>query len=267
MNTQKATRTIYDYPLYYDILFGWDRDAEANFYDTAFQHHGAPRGGSIIETGCGTGQVAVRLAKHEWHVTGLDKRPEMLTFLEKTASESGVTVQTVCADMTDFTLRELQDGAYCPMSSFRILPDDQAALSHLRAIANVLRLGGTYILDMAFEESSVRDVESSEDGWVMHRGNIKVRTEGEKIYVEDTGRAINMILSWGSESKLRKYSSGEFINLVKKTSAFAIEAWHPPAQKTKEGVDIFDIEHRKDPPVTGRAMVVLKRPLVTHINL
>jgi len=64
MNTQKVKRTIYDYPLYYDILFGWDRNAEANFYDTAFQHHGAPRGGNIIEIGCGTGQAAVRLAKH-----------------------------------------------------------------------------------------------------------------------------------------------------------------------------------------------------------
>ncbi len=229
MNTPKAKQTIYDYPLYYDILFGWNRDAEANFYDTAFQHHGAPRGGSIIEIGCGTGQVAARLAQHGWQVTGLDKRQEMLDFLEKAANESGVTVQTVCADMIDFTLRELQDGAYCPMSSFRILPDDRTALSHLCTTANVLRPGGIYILDMAFEEPSVCDVEDSEDGWTMHRGNIEVRAEGEDIYVEDTGRDLNMVLSWG-EPALRKYSSDAFISLVKKTGAFSIEAWDTSQQ-------------------------------------
>ena len=257
MNTQKAKQTIYDYPLYYDILFGWDRDAEAKFYDTAFQHHGASRGDSIIEIGCGTGQIAVRLAKLGWQVIGLDKRPEMLDFLEKAANGFDVTVRTMCADMVDFTLGESQDSAYCPMSSFRILPDEPSALSHLCAIANVLRPGGTYILDMAFENYNVCDVESSDDGWVMCRGNIEVRAEGEKIYVEDIGRATNMILNWG-ESTLRKYSSGEFINLVKKTGAFAIEAWYPQARESNEGISIFDIEYRKEPPVTGRAMVVLK---------
>jgi len=191
-------------------------------------------------------------------VTGLDNRPEMLDFLEKAAGESGVTLQTVCADMTDFTLGELQDGSYCPMSSFRILPDAQAALSHLRAVANVLHPGGTYILDMAFEEPSVCDVEDSWDGWTMRRDNIEVRAEGKEIYVEDTGRDLNMVLSWG-EAALREYSSNAFINLVKKTDAFSIEAWHPPVQQDKDGVDIFDIKHQKAPPVNERAMVVLKR--------
>lgn len=33
--------SIYDHPLYYDVLFGWDRSHEASFYHGALLHHGA----------------------------------------------------------------------------------------------------------------------------------------------------------------------------------------------------------------------------------
>ena len=32
--------SVYDFPEYYDILFGWDRDHEARVYTDAFARHG-----------------------------------------------------------------------------------------------------------------------------------------------------------------------------------------------------------------------------------
>ncbi len=54
--------SIYDFPLYYDVLFGWDRDTEASFYDSTLRRYGVPAGGRVLEVACGTGQVALRLA-------------------------------------------------------------------------------------------------------------------------------------------------------------------------------------------------------------
>ena len=55
--------TIYDHPLYYDILFGWDRDAEAGFYTSLFATYGVVPGDRVLELACGTGQIARRLAR------------------------------------------------------------------------------------------------------------------------------------------------------------------------------------------------------------
>jgi hypothetical protein len=45
---------------------------------------------------------------------------------------------------------------------------------------------------------------------------------------------------------------------VETTSAFTIEECYPPFE-LNQGIDIFDIENPKKPPIIGRAMVVLKR--------
>ena len=57
-----AGQSIYDYPLYYDILFGWQRDAEAARYASIFQGCGAALGSRMLEMGRGTGQIGLRLA-------------------------------------------------------------------------------------------------------------------------------------------------------------------------------------------------------------
>lgn len=159
--------------------------------------------------------------------------------------------------MTDFTLGHVHDGTYCPLSSFRILSDTQAALSHLHAVAHVLRPGGPYILDMAFEDRIAPDLESPSEEWTMRRGNVEVRAESGRIYVQDGDRGIRMVLDWGEN--LRRYRSATFIELVRQSGVFAVEAWYPQTRKTKDGISIFDIQQWEQPPLIGRTMVALKR--------
>ncbi len=83
-------KTIYDYPVYYDILFGWDRSKEAGLYHAAFERSGVRAGARILEVACGTGQVARRLARRGWRVTGLDLKPGMLAFLHESAAREGL---------------------------------------------------------------------------------------------------------------------------------------------------------------------------------
>ena len=46
------SETIYDHPLYYDVLFGFDRSREAEFYDRTFARCGIARGEPILEVAC-----------------------------------------------------------------------------------------------------------------------------------------------------------------------------------------------------------------------
>ena len=97
-----SRETIYDHPLYYDILFGWDRSVEANFHAHTFERLGVR--GPVLEVACGTGQVALRLARRGLAVTGLDWSPAMLAFLERRAAEEGLQVARICSDMTSFSV-------------------------------------------------------------------------------------------------------------------------------------------------------------------
>jgi len=255
---KNAEKTIYDYPLYYDVLFSWDRDDEADFYDAVFHHSGLGDDDKIIEVGCGTGQVAIRLAERGWRVAGLDKRQPMLAYLERAAAKARVTALTICADMSGFTTNELFDGACCPMSSFRLLPDDQAAASHLRAMTRAVRHGGVYVLDMAFAAPDAPEITPSVGTWTMKRGGITVSAEEDKVRVEDLDRGIGMVVGWG-EGPLREYTSEHFCRLVEAVGAFAVTGWHPVHRTTEDGISVFDVRCQTRPPVVGRTMVVLKR--------
>jgi len=87
-----ASETIYDHPLYYDILFGWDRSKEADIYHRMFERCGVNVGERLLEVACGSGQVAIRLAQQGWQVTGLDISPRMLAFLRGRAVAEGFEV-------------------------------------------------------------------------------------------------------------------------------------------------------------------------------
>ncbi len=247
--------SIYDYPLYYEILFGWDRDLEADFYDAALRHYGAPASGRIAEIGCGPGQIGVRLARRGWGVIGLDLSRGMLDLFEQRATEAGVKVETACADMASFDLGVPLDGAYCPLSSFRML-DDASARLHLRATAAALKPGGVYILDLSFEAPG-EDQGEEMDQWVMRRGPIEVAARLEGIEVMDDARGTSLALEWGPE--LRPYTVAAFAALVEESGPLALESCHPEVGQTEDEISYFEIERTIPSPVPGRSMVVLRR--------
>ena len=51
-------QTIYDHPLYYDILFGFDRSKEADFYQGTFARCGIAASEQILELACGPARVS-----------------------------------------------------------------------------------------------------------------------------------------------------------------------------------------------------------------
>jgi SAM-dependent methyltransferase len=142
-------------------------------------------GGPVLELGCGTGRVALHLARRGHEVIGLDSDPELLEALEDRAADlrpSGVgtksaviaesSVVPVLADARSFELDESVALALAPTHLLQLLPSAAERAECLGAVATALRPGG--LLAAAIIESmpepdgappplpDVREV----DGWV-----------------------------------------------------------------------------------------------------
>jgi len=251
-----ASDSIYDHPDYYDILFGWDRSKEVEFYHRTLARCGASTGERVLEVACGTGRIASLLAQRGWLVTGLDIRPAMLAFLRERAAAERVRVETLCADMTTFSTEQKFAAAYNPLSSFRLLQDDGAAEAHLRRMVAALLPGGVYVLDLEFVANAEDAAITTDEPWEMTRGPVTVRAENDAVYVYDDG--VEQVLAWGREAHLRAYTVAAFRNRVEAADDLTLESWHPEWSRAT-GVSEFRVAPSIKAPEAGRAMVVLRR--------
>ncbi len=59
---------LYDYPKYYDLVYGSDWKAEFDFLLDCFEQHAKVRVRRVFEPACGTGRLLVKLAAAGFHV-------------------------------------------------------------------------------------------------------------------------------------------------------------------------------------------------------
>jgi SAM-dependent methyltransferase len=71
---------LYDYPRYYDLVFGSDWKAEFHFLRQAFDKFCGPRVRRVFEPACGTGRLLYRLALAGYEVSGLDLNPRAVDY-------------------------------------------------------------------------------------------------------------------------------------------------------------------------------------------
>jgi SAM-dependent methyltransferase len=141
-------------------------------------------GGPVLELGCGTGRVALHLARRGHQVIGLDRDPELLAVLQQRASDfrhSGVgpksdapadLVEPLLADARRFEVESPASLILAPTHLLQLLADAGERAESLRCIAAALRPGGIFaaaiIEEMPEPDGAppplpdVREV----DGWV-----------------------------------------------------------------------------------------------------
>ena len=117
---------------FYDTVVS-DWPGEIDFY-RALTIEVKERGGSILEVGCGTGRVALRLAQEGVPVVGLDFSPGMLA-VARQKSQGMSNVRWVEGDMRAFELGKCFDLIIVPGHSFQFMltsADQVACLACLR---------------------------------------------------------------------------------------------------------------------------------------
>ncbi|MDX6603766.1 MAG: hypothetical protein QOF23_275, partial [Solirubrobacterales bacterium] len=78
-------------------------------------------GGPVLELGCGTGRVALHLARRGHEVVGLDIDSDLLAVLERRAAD--LPIETLAADACDFPPPTRIGLGLAPMQFLQLLDD------------------------------------------------------------------------------------------------------------------------------------------------
>ena len=106
---------------------------------------------TIIDLGCGTGSIALPLAKEGYDVIGVDLSPEMLTEADHKAMEEGVSIRFACQDMTELELGEEADCILSLCDSMNYLTEEGQLEDAFRSIAQHMKKESLFLFDMNTE--------------------------------------------------------------------------------------------------------------------
>lgn len=131
----------------YDLLtFNVPYDELADYYAKILTELGAG-GGRLLDMGCGTGSLTVRLAERGFDVIGQDASPEMLTIAAGKSSE----VMWICQNMEETELGGTVGAVGAVVStldSINHLESAEAMLACFRRAAACLESGGAFVFDV-----------------------------------------------------------------------------------------------------------------------
>jgi len=147
----------------------------------------AESGGTALDLGCGTGRVALHLARRGHEVLGLDVDPVLIATLRQRGA--GLPLRTVIADARDFEIGEQLDLALAPMQTVQLLAGSAERGECLRQVSAHLRPGGRFaaaiLEEMPEPDDSppplpdVREV----DGWVYSSLAVEAAVGDGEIFI------------------------------------------------------------------------------------
>jgi SAM-dependent methyltransferase len=129
-------------------------------------------GGPVLELGCGTGRVALHLARRGHRVWGVDEDAGLIAELRSRAQAESLPVEAIRADAARFRLDQRFRLVLAPMQLIQLLPDAEGRRLCLEAIASHLLPGG--LAALAIVETGTTAIPSSpllpdvreQDGWI-----------------------------------------------------------------------------------------------------
>jgi len=92
-------------------------------------------GGPLLDLACGTGRMALRMARQGYQVTGVDIVPEMIARARQKAAERSVSIEWVVADARTFQLQKQFPFIYMLENAFQFFltrEDQEAMLARVR---------------------------------------------------------------------------------------------------------------------------------------
>ncbi|MEW9049555.1 MAG: class I SAM-dependent methyltransferase [Neobacillus sp.] len=105
-------------------------------------------GKSLLDLGCGTGELSVRLAKEGFSVTGIDLSSDMLAVAQAKAEAAGVKIPFYEQNMAEMEGLDSFDviGIFC--DSLNYLQSDEEVIHTFSKVFQHLKAGGVFIFDV-----------------------------------------------------------------------------------------------------------------------
>jgi SAM-dependent methyltransferase len=220
--------SAYDYPLYYEIAFGYQEvKRQVDFFQTVTKKFCKREAKSFLDIGCGPSPQLREIARRGYRAAGLDLNSKMLSYLNQKALEEGLEIETVQADMRHFRLDKKCDFAFCLSGSMKVDSNNEF-LMHLNCVADALNSRGIYLLENQALEISKPSIRQE---WTLRRGEIEVTTTFEMSvtdYIEQIseGKLILDVVDHGERKRLvsiersKEFAPQELRSLVELSSRF-----------------------------------------------
>ena len=163
-------------------------DVECSAYDLdldLWRELAEAAGGPVLDLGCGTGRVALDLARRGYDVTGVDCDPDLVRALTRRARERDIRLHAVVADARSLDLGRTFALAVAPMQVAQLLGGPEGRRAALRSLRPHLRPGALFAAALADPFEGIPPGEAlpplpdirEEDGWVYASTPVTVRRE------------------------------------------------------------------------------------------
>jgi len=133
--------------IYDRVMAGVNYAAWVDYLEQLLAGHGI-RAGYFADLACGTGNVALELARRGCRVVGVDRSEPMLQIARQKARERGVRIPYLRQDLRHLRLPEPVDVAVCLYDSLNYLLTLEDFTQALTATRDALRPGGWFIFDL-----------------------------------------------------------------------------------------------------------------------
>ncbi|MGA5699703.1 methyltransferase domain-containing protein [Peterkaempfera bronchialis] len=122
---------------------------------------------SVLEVCCGTGLMLEQLALRGFKVTGLDRSAAMLDHARK---RLGDEVPLLHAELPSIPVDRRFDAVISPGAAFNYLPGEDDLAATFRAVAEVLRPGGSFVFDIL--SRTMMDGHAGRSVWAADLGDL-----------------------------------------------------------------------------------------------
>lgn len=103
---------------------------------------------SIIDLGCGTGEITLRLSKQGYDLSGVDYSSDMLTYAQAKSQAEHQEIHWVHQDLRDLSGFENKDVAISYCDVFNYLTTEEDLRRAFDNVAATLKPGGLFIFDV-----------------------------------------------------------------------------------------------------------------------
>jgi len=239
--------SLYDYPRYYDLVYGSDWRAEFDLLEFCFREHSKLQIQQVFEPACGTGRLLFRLANAGYSVSGLDLNEKSVAFCNKRLHRKDHPESVVVGDMSDFRLPEKVDAAFNTINSFRHLLSEAEAQSHLSCMAEILHVGGLYILGLHLSPTVGEPIE--DEAWSAQQGFLCVNTSLQTLSRDLVERRERLSMTTdvytptrsfrlSEEMVFRTYTADEFQQLLATVPQFETVALYDFSYRIERTIEI-----------------------------
>lgn len=136
-------RGYYDFAAVYDLLtINVPYDEIAGYYEKILLK--STSGRRLLDMGCGTGNLTVRLAKKGFDIIGADASSEMLAL----AAEKSADIRWICQDMTKTDIGGEVDAVISTLDSINHLESHREIEECFKRAAASLKSGGAFVFDV-----------------------------------------------------------------------------------------------------------------------